>query len=1064
MSAEDFAGQWDAGEHCLANNPVLVALAQNGALRLRCDRATISLLDDLRLSVIAEATPSTSPFGLQEHALYREHDPTSRSIAVFSHSTGHESIASHDFVADTTRLVVRDIRTLDQPEDCSHQVAPSHLVSFAEVPIRNPSGHLLGTYCIIDDKVRHDFFHDETTLVLTDIANAISTFLELHTSTTIPNSCLAHCLDDQPIQLLRQHMTPSSDSSQTDQPRSETTFSFHHSLDTPRSEASDFAFALPTPDRCSSASNSHTASPDFDAHESKHVFSEAARQICAAINFEGLAFLDTFADNSSLELPPVCEVLGSFVAPKACKSGSQDSVSTLHEDSLNYLTRQYPRGCAFLASDQGITVLGDSDVSTGQNGVPKALDITSELPSDLQSLIISSRSLIFLPLWDSSLQRFYVGMIGWSRDPTRVFARQDVACLAAFGRSFMMELGRSEAIDMEGTKSDFVSSISHELRSPLHGALAAVEFLQETKLDDTQAELVEMVQTCASTLLDTLNHLLDFSKVNELKGAKSRARKESDIRLNHSQNTFGSSTETYLCTILQDVVEGVHFGRSSQQAAFMRAKTSPIDKLAFSTHPGLLLDTASDADTFLAAKTADAVAVYLDVQNQAEWCTTLPAGAWKRLVMNLFANALKFTSEGFVEISLKLVEDGELQQKRVHLKISDSGIGMSEEYMKLHLYQPFVQENQLVSGIGLGLSIVKQIVDDLNGTISVESTLGVGTRFDVSVPLCEQDAQCRGKVPSGGEILDPDAALKGLTLCILSPHDPSTSHTDIHSRRLSTMQSYVRSIAEDWFGMDVITAQTTAQARADIYITEALQFVEGVEVSAEALKSNRYPTILIGPWPGAKVSRNGLYSNTIRLAYPLGPKALGRALFAALENPVEPDEPHEAISIKPKPSQPAQESLTNGLEVLDLDQQSPLTPTRPDKGQIEESIMSEHVLLVDDNAINLKLLAAYVKKLGFSAELAVDGQDAYQKYQAASQRKPFTTILMDISMPVMDGFGSSRAIRNYEATNSISPPARIIALTGLGSDTSKREAELSGMDDFRTKPVALKTLKVLLSS
>ncbi|TIA60606.1 NAD(P)-binding protein [Aureobasidium pullulans] len=270
MSAEDFAGQWDAGEHCLANNPVLVALAQNGALRLRCDRATISLLDDLRLSVIAEATPSTSPFGLQEHALYREHDPTSRSIAVFSHPTGHESIASHDFVADTTRLVVRDIRTLDQPEDCSHQVAPPHLVSFAEVPIRNPSGHLLGTYCIIDDKVRHDFFHDETTLVLTDIANAISTFLELHTSTTIPNSCLAHCLDDQPIQLLRQHMTPSSDSSQTDQPRSETTFSFHHSLDTPRSEASDFAFALPTPDRCSSASNSHTASPDFDAHESKH--------------------------------------------------------------------------------------------------------------------------------------------------------------------------------------------------------------------------------------------------------------------------------------------------------------------------------------------------------------------------------------------------------------------------------------------------------------------------------------------------------------------------------------------------------------------------------------------------------------------------------------------------------------------------------------------------------------------------------------------------------------------------------------------------------------------------
>ena len=496
----------------------------------------------------------------------------------------------------------------------------------------------------------------------------------------------------------------------------------------------------------------------------------------------------------------------------------------------------------------------------------------------------------------------------------------------------------------------------------------------------------------------------------------------------------------------------------------MKAKTSPIDKLAFSTHPGLLLDTASDADTLLAAKTADAVAVYLDVQNQAEWCTTLPAGAWKRLVMNLFANALKFTSEGFVEISLRLVEDEEPRQKRVHLMINDTGIGLSEEYMKLHLYQPFVQENQLVSGVGLGLSIVKQIVDDLNGTINVESTLGVGTRFDISVPLCEQDAQCRGKVPSGGEILDPDAVLKGLTLCILSPSDSSTSHTDVHSRRLSTMQSYVRSIAEGWFGMNVITAQTTAQARADIYITEALQYVEGVELNAGTMKGNTRPTILIGPGPGTKAGKDGLYNNTIRLAYPLGPKALGRAIFAALENPVERDQQNEAIPIESKPSQSPQQSLARDLEALSLDQQPILNPVRTDEGQIEETIVSEHVLLVDDNAINLKLLAAYVKKLGFSAELAVDGQDAYQKYQSASQRKPFTTILMDISMPIMDGFESSRAIRDYEATNSISPPARIIALTGLGSDTSKREAELSGMDDFRTKPVALKTLKVLLNS
>lgn len=101
-----------------------------------------------------------------------------------------------------------------------------------------------------------------------------------------------------------------------------------------------------------------------------------------------------------------------------------------------------------------------------------------------------------------------------------------------------------------------LTSYPLRLRSPLHGCLAAVEFLQDTKLDDTQAELIEMIQSCASTLLDTLNHLLDFSKVNEHKSPNLRLGKHHKThRLKHTQNTFGSSTDAYLCTIVQDVIE-----------------------------------------------------------------------------------------------------------------------------------------------------------------------------------------------------------------------------------------------------------------------------------------------------------------------------------------------------------------------------------------------------------------------------------------------------------------------------------------------------------------------------
>ncbi|THX15614.1 hypothetical protein D6D13_02041 [Aureobasidium pullulans] len=851
--------------------PLLVALAQNGVFRLACEFASVSLIDQgFTQTIVAEAIPSTSLFDSPHHVLDKGDGTSSPSIAVFNDRTAEHAVQTYDLVANTTRRVVRDMRSLGPYNQFSHVLGPPHMVSLVEVPIRNSSGQLLGTYAIMDNKIRQDFFLDETIQSLTDIANAIADLLQLSTPAALTDLLQIHTPDAPRIIGQMYHTPHSDDSSLTEQLHPETGTPQDDPPLTPSSEVDDFAFPATTPSSCSSAS-----------------------------------------------------------------------------------------------------------------------------------------------------------------DPA-----------------------------IEGVKSDFISSISHELRSPLHGCLAAVEFLQDTKLDDTQAELIEMIQSCASTLLDTLNHLLDFLKVNEHKSPNLRLGKHHKThRLKHTQNTFGSSTDAYLCTIVQDVIEGVHFGQSSQQAAYIKAKATPIDNLAFSTHTDLMLDDTGDEGSILSAKAAGAVAVYLDIQNHAGWCTTLPAGAWKRLVMNLFANALKFTSEGFIEISMKLVEDEVSKQSMVHLMIYDTGLGMGEEYMKHHLYQPFIQENPLVSGVGLGLSIVKQIVDDLGGTISVESKPGFGTMFDILVPLCEQDAQCWGKIPSGGEILDPNAVLKGLTVCLLWPMDLQPRHTDLYSRRISVMHSYVRSIAEGWFGMKIVTASATAQVEADIYIAEALHFSEE---DTKYLKLSRRPTILVGPLPAAQTRNNNSQNDTIRLAYPLGPKSLGRALFAALDNPVEPGHPHEAIDLEPLSASEAK--LMQDLQDCNLEQQPATTSTRAEQIQLTDIVKSEHVLLVDDNAINLKLLAAYVKRLGISAELAVDGKDAFEKYQAAAQRKPFTTILMDISMPVMNGFESSRAIREHEAAQSISSPVRIIALTGLGSDASKSEAELSGMDDFRTKPVALKTLKILLNA
>lgn len=121
---------------------------------------------------------------------------------------------------------------------------------------------------------------------------------------------------------------------------------------------------------------------------------------------------------------------------------------------------------------------------------------------------------------------------------------------------------------------------------------------------------------------------------------------------------------------------------------------------------------------------------------------------------------------------------------------------------------------------------------------------------------------------------------------------------------------------------------------------------------------------------------------------------------------------------------------------------------------------SPEFLLVDDNPINLKILCVYMKKLGCSYATAVDGQDAVDKYKAQAGR--FKYILMDISMPRLDGMEATRQIRVFEVQQGLQP-ATVYALSGLASASVQEEALNSGIDLFLTKPVKMKELGLILS-
>jgi CheY-like chemotaxis protein len=127
--------------------------------------------------------------------------------------------------------------------------------------------------------------------------------------------------------------------------------------------------------------------------------------------------------------------------------------------------------------------------------------------------------------------------------------------------------------------------------------------------------------------------------------------------------------------------------------------------------------------------------------------------------------------------------------------------------------------------------------------------------------------------------------------------------------------------------------------------------------------------------------------------------------------------------------------------------------------QDQEYFRTPEFLLVDDNFINLKILSSYMKKLKQPYQTASDGLEAVTAYEADPGR--FSCILMDISMPVMDGFEATRRIRAFESQQGLRP-ALILALTGLASEEAQREATVSGLDLFLTKPVRLKELGPIL--
>ena len=309
--------------------------------------------------------------------------------------------------------------------------------------------------------------------------------------------------------------------------------------------------------------------------------------------------------------------------------------------------------------------------------------------------------------------------------------------------------------------------------------------------------------------------------------------------------------------------------------------------------------------------------------------------------------------------------------------------------------------------------------------------------------------------------------------------------------------------------MRVVYGMPSEQNEADIYFFDSYIVGKGIGAKACAMHQAilRFsPLVMLcsGAGPLNQLKNEKFRGKMVHLRHPLGPKKLANTMLSALKvgkiDLIKELGKYNKENAKPVMVEKVSEKEPSTTQVKEVKEELPSHPKglepastprsrsrspRPEPKPIQDhqpvvpahinSISSpavltggaarqtQHLLLVDDNPINLKILTTLVKKLNHTFETASNGLEAVQLYKASLiQNHQFDFVFMDISMPVMNGFEATREIRRFEKDEKVGCAARIAALTGLGSEMSKQEAFASGTNLFLTKPVKLGEIKKLL--